>query len=1209
MESKNIFIGAPELSTRKKRKRKRRARGVNAIGWEKLRERWPSAPESVPGVGLVSGDSSGAGAAIKETPNEDEVVKPTRRRQRRRAVVPYGEEVASEILNPPPLPAGHAVTAFGGGIIPGVTNGAPRKYEIVGKVLPRIGRRLVSRNAITGDQNPMTRVDANNNGLIFDGTWREMPDPTPGNVVGAMKERDKPYQGNQTPFAGVDKLVKEQAAQVQKFETWANRGHWFEFHRNHFDWWTFPIDRGSAGYGFQYDISGKPLEELKNNPEYLGSLRRAAELYMQSMAWDLKKSDWIQTPDFDRGQDPTNNINSQRLFKIARSLQIHGLDEDFESVRSMAHSLRENGYRIGNEHYWNNPAGYRMQSAYSPSTNITGKMSMGVSPKNIPAAPDGGPQRDTSKEPAFIQKWAKIDLAIDAFFKRKKRPDSSVITFDWRDDSTRIKYLDILKSGKYPSGYAKFGNGKYGSAQEKMGFSEFLSDNMKLLQGLGLLWGKQSNSHGALYDQYGLVMTHSSSAKSAQNAEAAQIREFRGIFSRKKNPAHYWERFETWVRSPFVTARDPKTGKEINVRAAFGNDRDRLVAEFDRRIKEIDDKLSEYMGRDITLDVDDTESVDAGDYSDLEPRVLDKIEQLFRDPSKQERLSKISSIKRMTDAVKEMLIYDDAVQQLTPKQLEKILQDKYPSWIASHMRRGPEFASFLRMGPLDELTQSQLEEARDWMQMVHLESLSNGKNPKEFTVEELKKEYFKEPRFSNEIVQELHNEALGKIGGAGTISGAMAIPSSHIKTVDAENTTAESKSPRAFINHVTSTPSSYLSLPEPTDDLDEAKRTGRPISWLIPGQLHPEINDEYNKLVKDVKKLGVTDTISLSFPEHKHFPSKKPTPEEIKAQDQAVEAFGHFSHRYALIFQAKLHMLGVTDSAESRQMAYGLVQRAATDAARANYLEQRFGTTDMTSDILTELKDDTEEVFQNIDYEAQERVNVTVPASILEKIFADGRLKTQLETNTSMGALVPDTRKIQEVAMFSIHPGAKQRPIYGTVRRGLNEDNVVSTQQYGAATIVLKDGVEKRTTWTQADSLSHQATASTLSPGKTTWDGLHNQSIHQQTKDAYFYDREVARVMGDLGIPTDETNWPYIEAQIHNGVSVNDISHIVIDEDWFQSNPEMVAPEFGPEFDEDNWMESPKWVQISKIAESLNIPIILLREGLANTEVLEEQEN
>jgi 8-oxo-dGTP pyrophosphatase MutT (NUDIX family)/DNA-binding CsgD family transcriptional regulator/predicted ABC-type ATPase len=60
----------------------------------------------------------------------------------------------------------------------------------------RQARRAIgklNRNVrIPGDQNPMTRPDADGDGILFDGTWREMPDPTPFSdftVAGKLRRR------------------------------------------------------------------------------------------------------------------------------------------------------------------------------------------------------------------------------------------------------------------------------------------------------------------------------------------------------------------------------------------------------------------------------------------------------------------------------------------------------------------------------------------------------------------------------------------------------------------------------------------------------------------------------------------------------------------------------------------------------------------------------------------------------------------------------------------------------------------------------------------------------------------------------------------------------------------------------------------------------------------------------------------------------------
>ena len=1204
----DFIVSAPEISQPKKKIRKRKKKGSTAIGWEKLRERWPAAPESVPGVGLISGESSGIGAAItKATQSVDIGQRFKRRKKRRGTVVMDGEEVATEILNPPPLPAGHTVTAFGGGIIPGITNSY---YPIVGKALPRIGRRLVSNAQITGDQNPMTRVDANKNGLIFDGTWREMPDPTPGDSVsGAMglldrfRKPDAPQDRlNRTPFGGVDSLIKEQAEQVKKFEAWASRRNWFEFHKEHFDWWTFPIDRGSAAYGFKYDVSGAPLIELRKNKTYLDSLRNAASLYLRSMAWDLKKHDWVDNPDFDRGQDPTAHINQARLFKIGRSMQIHGLNDEFDSVRSMVQSLRQAGYLVGNENFWDDPNKYHMHSQFIRGNNISGAMSIGIGPKKFDGY-DGGEQRDPRKEPQFIAKWAKIDLANSKYFEQMKKGSASkpetVILFDWKDDSTRLDYITNFERGKLRPEFAKYGNAGKG-AKTRMGLGETLNENIALLKNLGLIWGTQGSTHGALYSPFGIFLTHSSSPKNEKTADGEQVRDILGLLDKTLNPSQYWDYFENWIRNPYATMRDKRTGKDVGVRLYFNNDYEKMVAEFDRRIKELKDAIYAKFGKSAMLSQSSQIDESIVDHSSLRPHVIENILRNIDEDKSIRKFSAVDSIKHMADKMNEALIAKNIRDGISPAQLESLLKAERKNWLEQQLRKKP---TFLKSGKYDELTASQYKDAKDLMKLVHAEAKSKGIRPEILDVSKIKKEFFPEEYFTQPIIQRLHEDELS----TDSIRGAMSIGSSHIKTVEAQNTSADKRHPRAFINHVTSTPSAYLSLPKPTEDLDEAQRTGKPISWLIPGQMHPLLEERYNAALEEIKALGVTDAISHEIPPYTEQLSSKVTAAERQRQDKLVNDYQNIKFRHAMILQMVLGSLGVTDREANRQIAYGLLMRASVDAARANYLEKQFDDTDMTPDSLETLKDSTESVFDNIDFMQPEKVNVTVPAPTLAKIFNDGRLKTQHETNTSQGAYNPDLRAIQEVAMFSIHPKAKQRPIYGTVRRGTNEDSDELSTQYGAATIVLKDGVENRTTWTQADSLGHQTAASTLMPNKRTWDGLHSQTVHPKTQNAYFSGERRLRAR-ELGLPTDYENWPFIEAQIHGGVTLEDISHIIIDEDWYENNPEMLFEHFGPGVDVDNWMESPTWIQISKVAESLDIPIVMLRKGLAESDVLEEPE-
>lgn len=758
----------PELSSsNRKNRKKRNVRGQNVVGWEKLRERQADAPVSVDGVGLVSAHYSYSGSgAGKELDLEEVVPKRVTKKKRRRTIVD-SEELA--ILNPPPTPAGSTVTSLGGGIIPEVTNGDINKYAITGKAMPRIGRRILNNAKITGDQNPLTRDDANNNGLIFDGTSREMPDPTPeGPITGAMGIVDKFKKGkdkkpvvktNNTPFNGVNNLIKEQANQVIKFENWASTGNWSEFHKQHFDWWTFPIDRGSAGYGFRYDISGTPLEDLKGNPEYIQSLRRATELYMRSMAWDLKKRDWISNPDFDAGQDPTNNINGARLFKIARSLQLHGLSDEFESTRGMAQSLRSAGYRIGNENFWNNPDGFHMRSSHLKNGGITGAMAtgLGINPTTFKTAINGKPRYDTSKEPWFIAKWIKRDKDNQEFFTRGIKNDKSALTFWWKDEATRLDYIDKHKRGKLTDGFANFAGHSYDNARTGMGFSTRLDKLSKQIEQLGLMWGTTGGTHGGMYDPFGGVFTHSSSSSNQAVSEANQARDLLGHFSKEINPSQYWDRYWSWINNPHVTAKD-KNGRDIGIRLAFNDDKDKLVEEFDRRIKKLEDDIRSSYGLKPVERLDGGSSTESDNYSNFPEHILKSMLDRIDDKDN-EAMSQAMTLKHITDELRDAITsYTEKPEDLTKSMVLKMLEEKRPDFLKERLAINENFA---KENVIDSAKHSTIIDMRQMLQIQHDIDIAEGRNPADLDIAQFKKEHY--PNEDVATLKEIHKQEIEKL--------------------------------------------------------------------------------------------------------------------------------------------------------------------------------------------------------------------------------------------------------------------------------------------------------------------------------------------------------------------------------------------------------------------------------------------------------------
>lgn len=171
------------------------------------------------------------------------------------------------------------------------------------------------------------------------------------------KERPRTYI-NKTKFYGHDHLKGKQTEQLQMFRDWKNRKDWKGLHNAHYDWWAFPIDRGSAAYGDGYNVAGNNIQALLKDDTYMNNLREMAAIYAEAMGWDLDKGDWIDDLDWDKGQDPYTQAYGARLYKIARSLQIFGLMDEFDSFYAMVQSLRSDENlrrRIGKSQYWENP--------------------------------------------------------------------------------------------------------------------------------------------------------------------------------------------------------------------------------------------------------------------------------------------------------------------------------------------------------------------------------------------------------------------------------------------------------------------------------------------------------------------------------------------------------------------------------------------------------------------------------------------------------------------------------------------------------------------------------------------------------------------------------------------------------------------------------------------------------------------------------------
>jgi len=181
--------------------------------------------------------------------------------------------------------------------------------------------------------------------------------------------------------------------------------------------------------------------------------------------------------------------------------------------------------------------------------------------------------------------------------------------------------------------------------------------------------------------------------------------------------------------------------------------------------------------------------------------------------------------------------------------------------------------------------------------------------------------------------------------------------------------------------------------------------------------------------------------------------------------------------------------------------------------------------------------EDSQMARQIEDVTPDAKISVTVPAQKIGAILREGRLKTQFETGRSGGANMPTWRENWEAVMFGYPIGSDPsvRPIYGMVETGgVKPSSLRGNEQYGTVTLVLKDSVRDRTTFTNGDSLN-------LNPFHVPVNNPSQSSASRFPTSASF-EAEIKQKRA-----ADPSERGYYEAQIHGGVSVSDIERVVID--------------------------------------------------------------
>lgn len=223
-------------------------------------------------------------------------------------------------------------------------------------------------------------------------------------------------------------------------------------------------------------------------------------------------------------------------------------------------------------------------------------------------------------------------------------------------------------------------------------------------------------------------------------------------------------------------------------------------------------------------------------------------------------------------------------------------------------------------------------------------------------------------------------------------------------------------------------------------------------------------------------------------------------------------------------------------------MVERLNQDAAIDASLETF--RRREAPDLTDDQLkADLAKRAKKAF------ASGPIGVRVPSSALPALLRDGRIKTQFETGTTLAILNPEFRAQKEEQLFGLPQDLDpaKRPVYGYVmttglgtvmKPGDEPPEFVDT--FGDVRVVLRDDVRQRTTAMVGDSLDQLSSGRPAPVDDPDWRAFTPVGEHPLG-----WQPKLMKLNRNYGSKTFNRD-TYIEAQIHGGVTLDDIAYIAL---------------------------------------------------------------
>jgi hypothetical protein len=111
-----------------------------------------------------------------------------------------------------------------------------------------------------------------------------------------------------------------------------------KIHESHFDWWLFPIDRSSNGYGDRFNLKEENFRGLINNDSFMKDYVEGIRRVLWGWGWDLDKNQVIISSDF---PDQKWDGYAIRLIKMANSLLLFIQYAEKEGKRGLVTNLKK----------------------------------------------------------------------------------------------------------------------------------------------------------------------------------------------------------------------------------------------------------------------------------------------------------------------------------------------------------------------------------------------------------------------------------------------------------------------------------------------------------------------------------------------------------------------------------------------------------------------------------------------------------------------------------------------------------------------------------------------------------------------------------------------------------------------------------------------------------------------------------------------------